>query len=466
MEKRKKKRKAQNLNKRKEETRTSGLEDMNDRYVAAIEISSSKILAAVGKMHEDGSLDIIATDQERGVESVRYGVIRNLEETSMRVTRVLDRLQLKPAVSPREITGVYVGLSGRSLRSIRTEVELNLADDTEITDDILRRLQEQALETAIDTSLEVVDAIARIYYVGKSETRSPKGAIGNRIRAVYDLIVCRPEIRRNLTRTLSDKIGLDIKGFVVTALSTAQIVLTSEEKRLGCMLVDIGAETTTVTIYKDGALVYYATLPLGGRFITQDITTLNVLEERAEEMKVTIGNAIARETPSTLNMNGIRTADVNNLITARAEEIVANIVEQLKYAELKESDLPAGLICVGGGSKLNGMTELLSQQTDMQVRIGQLPNYIHLEETRMQTSDVVQVTGVLYTGASESDEECLEMPGANELPVTGEGNEEETVGASDDAQPRKRDNSFWDKLRTKVSDMFTNPEEDDSDLIE
>lgn len=440
----------------------------DDRYIAAIEISSSKIIASVGKMHSDGSLDIIATEQVRGVESVRYGIIQNLEETSMRVNRVLDKLQMKPAVSPREITGIYVGLSGRSLRSIRTEVDINLADDTEITDDILARLREQALDTAIDSSLEVVDAIPRIYYVGNAETSSPKGAIGNKIRAVYDLIVCRPEMRRNLTRTLKDKIGLDIKGFVVTALATSQVILTSEEKRLGCMLVDMGAETTTVTIYKNGALIYYATLPLGSRFITQDITTLNVLEERAEEMKITMGNAIARESSSTRNINGIKTQDVNNIIAARAEEIVANVVEQIKYAGLSDSDLPAGLICIGGGAKLNGMTELLAHQTDLQVRIGHLPGYIHLEEAKSPSSEIMQVASVLYAGGSEGREECLELPQAQDLPYDGEPNEEEREEEPKRKQkePARRTSKFWDKLQKRVSDYFSGGEEDDSDLIE
>lgn len=441
-----------------------------DRYVAAIEISSSKIVAVVGKMHPDRSLDIIASEQERGVESVRYGIIQNLEETSMRINRVIDRLQKKPAVSPREITGLYVGLSGRSLRSIRTEAELNLADDTEISDDILARLREQALDTAIDSSLEVVDAIPRIYYVGTAETHSPKGAVGNKIKAVYDLIVCRPELRRNLKRIFEDKIGLEVMGYVVTALSAADVILSSEEKRLGCMLVDMGAETTTVTIYKNGALVYYATLPLGGRFITQDITNLNVLEERAEEMKITMGNAIARETPSTLNVHGIRTQDVNNIIVARAEEIVANVVEQIKYAGLQDKDLPAGIICIGGGAKLNGMTDLLAQQTDLQVRLGHLPAYIHLEEIKSPSSEIVQVASVLYEGAVDSDVECLEMPGANELPRTGESNPDEVDDDRNDndaaAEARKTVNRFWDKFQKKVSNLFNGSEEDDSDLLE
>lgn len=440
----------------------------DDRYVAAIEISSSKIVAAIGKMHPDGRLDIIATEQEKGVESVRYGIIQNLEETSMRINRVLDRLERKPAVAPRVVSGLYVGLSGRSLRSIPTEVEINLPEETEINDDILHRLREQALSTAIDSSLEVVDAIPRIYMVGKSPTRSPKGAIGNKIRATFDLVVCRPELRRNLQRTISDKVDIPICGFVITALATAQVVLTSEEKRLGCMLVDMGAETTTVSIYKDGYLRYYATLPLGGRNITRDITSLNVLEERAEEIKFTLGNAMARDTSSALNMNGLKMSDVSNLIVARAEEIVANIVEQFNYAGLKDTDLPAGVICIGGGTKLNGMIDLLEKQTDLQVRRGQLPGYISVEDTKAPVSDILQVASVLYSGASASDHVCLEMPGRQELPVTGEGNPEEAE-QPETTPPRKKKSSrpsFLTNLADKISGIFSGGDEDDSDLLE
>ncbi len=439
-----------------------------DRLVAAIEVSSSKIIAAVGRIHSDGRLEIIATEQERGVESVRYGIIQNLEETSMKISRVLDRLQQRGNIAPKEITSVFVGLSGRSLRSIETEVELPLPEDTEINDEILNRLRESALNTAIDSSLEVVDAIPRVYYVGKLETRSPKGAIGNHIKGIFDLIVCRPELRRNLTRTLDDKLGISIAGFVVTALSTAQVILSSEEKRLGCMLVDMGAETTAVSIYKDGSLKYFATLPMGGRNITRDITSLNVLEEHAEEIKLRTGNAIARDTGSTLNMNGIKVSDVANLIVARSEEIVANITEQMKYAGIKDKDIPAGLICIGGGTKLNGMLDLLGRQIDLPVRRGTLPGYIRLEEPRPVTAELLQVASVLYSGAMDTDTECLEQPGSEELPVIGEGNEPIDYEGQPEAQKKrkKKNNGMWEKFQRRISGIFSSDGEDDSDLLE
>ncbi|MDE6681861.1 MAG: hypothetical protein K2J87_00365, partial [Muribaculaceae bacterium] len=272
-----------------------------DRYVAAIEISSSKIIGVVGKLRPTNQLDIIACEQDHGVEGVRYGVIQNLEDTSLRIQHLLTKLQRRASVQPRQITGVYIGLSGRSMRSLITEVSKNLPDDTEITQEIIAGLRAQALKSAIDNSLEVVDAIPRIFKVGKTETTSPKGMIGNSIRGTYDLIVCRPELKRNLVRTLHDKLGIRINGAMVTALCTGQLILRSDEKNLGCMLVDMGAETTTVTIYRGGHLRYFATLPLGGRNITRDITSLHILEDKAEDLKKTSGDAIARDSVSSLN---------------------------------------------------------------------------------------------------------------------------------------------------------------------
>ena len=440
---------------------------MSERYIAAVEISSSKIIAAVGKTSGAGQLDVIAVEQENCVDGVRYGIIQNLEETALMTARIINRLEQRPGVAPRKIKSVFVGRSGRSLRNIPTEVSINLPDDTEITDDIINRLRSDALRTAIDNSLEVVDAVPRIYKIGKSETHSPKGAVGNCIHATYDLVVCRPELKRNIKRTLTDKLHIETEAFVVTALATGHLILTPDEKRLGCMLVDRGAETTTVTIYRKGSLCYFATIPLGGRNITRDITSLNVLEVKAEEMKLTSGNAIARESTSSLNINGVKLSDISNLVVARAEEIVANVVEQMEYAGLKESDLPGGIICIGGGSRLQGITDLLSQQADLPVRRGQLPAYVRIDDINAVNSEISQVVSVLYAGATLSNRECLEIPARQEIPEIGTKPAPEV--AVEDVEPAEkkpgRTGRLFNSITERITRLFGNPD-DNSELIE
>ncbi|MDE6399277.1 MAG: cell division protein FtsA [Muribaculaceae bacterium] len=437
-----------------------------ERYIAAIEISSSKIIAAVGKTYGEGHLEVIAIEQEKGVDTVRYGIIQNLEETSVKVARIIDRLERRTGVAPRQVKGLFVGLSGRSLRSIPTDVHLNLPEDTEITDEILARLRNEAMRSAIDNSLEVVDVVPRLYQVGKTETHSPKGNIGNFIQATYDLIVCRPELKRNLSRTIPDKLRIRIDGFVVTALATGHLILTADEKRLGCMLVDIGAETTTVTIYRKGCLAYFATLPLGGRNITRDITSLNVLEENAEDIKITSGNAIPRETPSSLNLNGVKHSDVSNLVVARSEEIVANIVEQMEYEGLKETDLPGGIVVIGGGARLQGMTDLLSQQSNLAGRRGKMPSYVSFDDTMASGHDTEEIVSVMYAGATLSNVECLQEPERQELPATGSPLPPEEPEVEIVERRPKKQNKFLTGFKSRIAGLFGGPAEDNSDLIE
>ncbi len=427
-------------------------------------------MVAVGKLRPNNQLDVIACEQDKGVEGVRYGVIQNPEDTSMRIQHLLAKIQRRNSVAPREIVGVYVGLSGRSLRSLTIEVSRNLPEDTEITSEIIAGLRAQALETAIDNSLEVVDAIPRVFRVGKNDTTSPKGMIGNSIKGTYDLIVCRPEIKRNLVRTLHDKLGLKINGAMVTALCTGQLVARPEEKRLGCMLVDMGAETTTVTIYRSGHLRYFATLPLGGRNITRDITSLHVLEDRAEDLKTTSGDAISRDAVSSLNINGLKMTDVSNLVVARSEEIVANIVEQISYAGLQDKDLPGGIICIGGGSQLRGMLELLGNKSKLTVRRGSLPSFIRIEDTKAPSFEIIELASVLYTGATNNNAECLTIPVRETLPPTGVPHVDEPV--YEEPAPRVKEKkkksgpSKWSKFGTKISSFFTGVDDEDDDIIE
>ena len=343
---------------------------------------------------------------------------------------------------------------------------MQLSEETEITDKILQQLEQQALATGIDISLEVIDAIPRKFIVGKNSTQSPKGAIGDKITGIYDLIVCRPEIKRNLERVITSKLGLDLKGIVVTAMACGHLILSDEEKRQGCMLVDMGAETTTVSIYKEGHLQYFATLPLGGRNITRDIISLSLLEEKAEEIKVTSGDASAHTT-SSLNLNGVRLSDVSNIIVARAEEIVINIIEQIHYAGLKEKDLHGGIVCIGGGSNLKGMLQLLKTKSGLSTRIGTLPSYVHTDDAKASAVEAIEAISILYTGATKSDVQCLESPASRSLPEEDEEDEPE-----DEPKPvRKPSRPSWvkrtlGKLNDGIAKVFAEPQDTDSDELE
>lgn len=392
-----------------------------DRYIAAIEIGSSKVAGALGRVRasEPDRLEVLAVETEHATESVSHGLIQNVEEVGNRVSRIVNKLErrINGASGKHKIKLLYAGMGGRSLRNLKIEISRHLPDDTEISESLLSSLRDDARNYNIDASLEVVDAIPRSFKVNKTETPNPVGICGNFITARYNLIVCRPILRRHLQRVVRDKAGLGIADIVVTPIALADLVLSQEEKRLGCMLVDMGAETTTVSLYKDNTLQYMAVLPMGSRNITTDITSLNVLEDRAEEIKTTSGCAILAENQSTLNLSGVRLSDVANIVAARSEELVANIIEQISYAGYTDKQLPGGIVMAGGGFNLNRLPELLRERSGLSVRRSQLPAYVSVEDTRASSYDSLQLVAVMKAGMGATGQQCIEQMKVSEMPV-------------------------------------------------
>lgn len=441
-----------------------------EQYIVALEIGSSKIIGAVATLNQQGGLSVVALEEEKVVDCVRYGCIQNVEEANTRINRIIKKLENRDSVFPRKIKGLFVGVGGRSLRNVITEVERGLTEETSITERIIEDIKRESVSVPI-SGFDILDSLPRRYIVDKVEAKSPVGMIGSHISAKLNLIVAKPQIKINLKRVLEERLQLTVKGYLVTPICAADEVLTSDERQLGCVLLDFGAETTTVSIYKNNILEYLATLPLGSRNITRDLTSLNLVEEKAEDIKKTIGNAISVEgEASRLNVEGINAGEVTNYIVARAEEIVANVNAQISYSEINPDNIPGGIILIGGGGKLNGFMTLLEQQTKLKVRRGTINDNINILDRKVSGGDYAQIISILAKGARliRANDDCCEMPLVPVKPI------EETpvidTKKPDTKVPHKpKEPNFLgklvDRLKVSVEEMFAEDkdEEDDED---
>lgn len=379
----------------------------NGRYIVAFEIGSSKIRGAVGVVDNSGVVDVIAVEEEKLTDRVRYGCIQNVDVANA-IDTVVERLQAYPAVEPRTITGVYVALGGRSLTSTMVDVSMQLPVETEITEPIITELKKRAAATT-DPDRDTVDVVPVRFTVDNKTQTSPVGTFGQSLSARATVLSCSPQIKRILRRVITDRLGLNINGYITRPLAEAAMVLTEDERRLGCMFVDFGAETTTVSVYRGGAPVYVATLPIGSRNITLDLIALNYIEERAEEIKKVSGNALAVDAARRGKgyAEGIDYTDINNYVHARADEIVANIIAQIEYAGVTAADLPGGIVIVGGGARLRGFNELLQQQSKLPVRQGAPSASVRITDGSIHGTEMVDVISVLVAASRMPEAECL-----------------------------------------------------------
>lgn len=205
--------------------------------------------------------------------------------------------------------------------------------------------------------------------------------------------------KKNLERCF-EQAKIEIADLLISPLVTADAVLTESERRSGCALIDFGADTSTISIYKNNILRFLTVLPLGGNSITHDLVSLQMEEEEAERLKIRYGNAFYEEEegeePATCQLeDGNRTIELgklNNIIEARTEEIIANVWNQIQLSGYDDK-LLAGLIITGGAANLKDLDEVLRKRSKIEkVRNARfVRNTIHADE------DVVKKDGTQNT---------------------------------------------------------------------
>ena len=364
----------------------------NTQYIVAIEIGSSKIVGAIAEKSPSGYVQVNHLEEERLINCVRWGCVQNVENTKGCINNIIRKLENR---IDGTIKDAYVGVSGRSVHTETAEVSRNLDASSAITDDILDKIIKDSARETI-RNYEIIETVPNTYYVDKNETKNPSGQFGSTINIKVNHIVAKPNIKLNLERVMS--MGTRVRAYLTTPIVVAEQILTDSELSLGCMLVDLGAETTTVSIYKDGALHYLMTLPMGGRNITRDIAIgLGVIEESAERIKKNISNPLDANVEN-VNVEGVKSVEAANYIKARTGEIVANINQQLAYAGMSSTGLH-NIVLVGGGAQLQGIARKIEEVTKLKVRVGSYPKSLNILDHSINRMEYIQIFSLLAHGA-------------------------------------------------------------------
>lgn len=137
---------------------------------------------------------------------------------------------------------------------------------------------------------DILEVAPQEYKVGINLLADPVGVPSDHIEGRFLNIIARSSVKQNIDKCFHQA-GIEIADYVISPLALANAVLTNSERRSGCMLIDFGADTTTVSVYKNNILRHLAVIPLGGSNITKDICSQQIEEEDAEELKLKYGNA-------------------------------------------------------------------------------------------------------------------------------------------------------------------------------
>ena len=313
-------------------------------FIVAIELGSSKVTGIAGQKNLDGSIQVLAVVKEESSAFIRKGVVYNIDKTAQCLTSIIKKLETQLKT---EIRQVYVGVGGQSIRSVRNIIGKDLPNESIVTQEMVIELMD-ANRSMTYQDQEILDAAVQEYKVGSQLQIDPVGIQATKLEGNFLNILERKAFYKNLNKCF-ETAGINVAEMYLAPLALADSVLTEAEKRSGCALVDLGADTTTVSVYSKNILRHLAVIPLGGNNITKDIATLQMEESDAERMKLKYAAAYTDNN------------DIDNDLKGRLEEIIENVWYQIPSEYYDK--LLGGIILTGGGSNLKNIGKAFSNHT-------------------------------------------------------------------------------------------------------
>lgn len=329
--------------------------------IVAIELGSSKMTGIAGRKNPDGSISILAVAKEDSTQYIRKGVAYNIERTAQGLSNIVNKLK---NTLKTEIAQVYVGIGGQSIHSVKNPVIKELPQDTIVSQEMVNELMDTN-RSMVYPDYEILDAITEEYKVGALFQDDPIGIQAEHLEGNFLNVLWRRSFYRNINKSL-DNAGIKVAEMYLAPLAMADSVLTEAEKRAGCVLVDLGAETTTVSVYYRDKLRNIAVLPLGGSNVTKDLESLQIDEINAEAMKLKHASALTNEkdidADATLPIGDGRTILSRKFIQV-VEARMLEIVENVKYLVPHEfaDKLLGGIVLTGGGSNMKNVEKLFHE---------------------------------------------------------------------------------------------------------
>ena len=473
---------------------------MPKEFIVAIELGSSKITGIAGKKNLDGSISILAVVQEDSTSCIRKGVVYNIDKTVMCLTNIIKKLE---TTLKSKISQVYVGVGGQSIRSMKNVIVKEMETETVVTHEMVNELMDNNRNMSYPEQ-EILDAATQEYKVDQQYQLDPVGIQCSRLEGNFLNILWRKSFYRNLNKCF-DQAGIAIAEMYLAPLAMADSVLTETEKRAGCVLVDLGADTTTVSVYYKNILRHLAVIPLGSNNITKDIATLQMEETDAERMKLKYGSAYTdnSDIDNSLSLSidqdrSIMSRDFINIVEGRLQEIIENVWFQVPNEYIDK--LLGGIIITGGGSNMRNIesafrnhthidkirvarfitTTVHASQMEITAHNGMMNTVLGLLEKGDMNCAGDEITGDLFGGTPADQPGAVADPLHKGAPrpiteISGKGivqTEEEKKKAEEEARRKreaeeeeqrrqeeeeaerlrreKRENSFWNKAKRAI----------------
>lgn len=346
-----------------------------EQMLVGLDIGTSKVATIVGVADENGDIEIVGVGSSQ-CAGLKKGVVVDIESTVQSIQRSVQEAELMAGC---EISSVAVGVAGTHISSLNSHGIVGVRDK-EITEQDIERVIDAAGAVAIPADQRILHIIPQEYLIDDHDgIQQPLGMSGVRLEAKVHIVTCADSAVQNITKCVM-RCGLQVDSIVLAQLASGYADLSKDEKELGVCLVDIGAGTTDISIYTNGAIRHTSVIPIAGDQVTNDIAVaIRTPTQNAEEIKIRYGCAMSQmigndESFEVTSVSDRRPMKMNRqtlaeVIQPRYEELLSLVMAEIRRGGYEEM-IPAGVVLTGGSSRMEGVVELAEEIFHAPVRIG------------------------------------------------------------------------------------------------
>jgi len=348
------------------------------RTIAALDVGSFKICCFIAESRGAGQVRVTGMSHQASA-GIRQGMVVDMEAAQQAISSAVHSAEKMAGTQVHEMV---VSLTGGQPESQVVRREMNIGGGA-IRDMDVRRLLQDCRGLAALNDRSLIHAVPVGYSIdGSPMTPDPRGMHGQTLGVRMTVVSAADSAVRNLLNCIA-RCHLETRDLVVSPYAAGLSALVEDERDLGTTIVEMGAGTTSLAVFYEGAAIHTDVIPIGGRHVTNDISQgLHTRIDHAERLKTLYGNAIRSASDESEMIDVVQIGEdpdasphqiprshLSGIIAPRIEETLELVRQRLDKSGV------AGLagqrvVLTGGGAQMPGLRELAGQILDKQVRIG------------------------------------------------------------------------------------------------
>jgi cell division protein FtsA len=371
--------------------------------LTAIDVGSAKTCVLVAEITDSGlRYRGHGVAESRGS---RKGVIVDLDKAVGSIQKAVEQAE-DAAGAP--IEHALLGVAGAHVRGVNSHGGLSFGTRArEITREEICSAVDKARAIPLPADREILHLLPQEFILDdQAVVQDPLGMMATRLEVRVHMVTAAASATQNVI-TAVNRAGVHVDDTVFEPLACADSVLRADERELGVCLADLGAGSTGLIIFQEGAVAHTAVIPIGGDHFTSDLSVgLCTPVAEAEKIKKLYGNAIVTLVPEGNEVEVPTVGDrpsrlisqrmVGEILEPRARELFEMLRDNLRHVGMLDR-CTGGVVLSGGASRLPGIFDIAESVLRRPVRLS-WPMPLAKMPSSLAEPEFATVLGMVFYG--------------------------------------------------------------------